>query len=131
LSRSALLKPEAERCDASVSALETSIFCSQQARTGLVRGGSAGESSEMWVLIGGERTENRGGLRLYHGDAEKHRAADGENVGKVELDGFLRAPFLAVYGVPVADPVCLVLSDVGLLLRRHGQHWYHGGTDST
>jgi hypothetical protein len=87
LSRSALLKPEAERCDASVSALETSMFCSQQARTGLVRRGSAGgESSEMWVLMGGERTEDGGGLRLYHGDAEEHWAADGENVGKAELD---------------------------------------------
>src|SRR2546421_511381 len=42
LSRSALLKPEAERCDASVWVLETSMFCSQQARTGLVRVGSAG-----------------------------------------------------------------------------------------
>jgi hypothetical protein len=59
----------------------------------------------------------RCGLRLYHSDAEEHRAADGENVGKAELDGFLGTSFLAVYGVPVTDPVCLVLSDVGLLLR--------------
>ena len=93
------------------------MFCSQQARTGLVRRCQLGRSSEMWVLIGGERTEDGGGLRLYHSDAEEHRAADGENVGKAELDGLLRASFLTVYGVPVTDPVCLVLSDVGLLLR--------------
>jgi hypothetical protein len=94
------------------------MFCSQQARTGLVRREvSWGEVLRCGVLIEGERTEDRGGLWLYHGDAEEHRAADRENVGETELDGFLRTTFLAVYGVPVTDPVCLVLSDVGLLLR--------------
>jgi len=76
-----------------------------------------GEVLRCGVLIEGERTEDGGGLWLYHGDAEEHRAADRENVGETELDGFLRTTFLAVYGVPVTDPVCLVLSDVGLLLR--------------
>ena len=107
------------------------MFCSQQARTRLVRG-SAGVSSEIGALIkGGERTEDGDGLRLHHGDAEQRRAADGENVGKAELDRFLGTLLLAVYCVPVTDPVCLVLSGVGSLLRRHGQHWHQGGTDST
>ena len=67
----------------------------------------------------GKRTEDGDGLWLYHGDTEEHRAADGENVGKAELDGFLRALFPGVYAVPVTDPVCLVLSGVGLPLRRY------------